>query len=227
MRKTTAGSTAVSSDTQGPSTEAATTISAETSASVTSRSGEKPEEAAEAALEPSRVKDDRYVSDSETGEKGAKTKRTVGAKATATDPDESATDAGVKNPKRKADNEMSESAEDLPAKRARLETEENPAADLPDGAPAARKGTGEEDQTSSVTAEADAVSAEADSSSDEETVKVADRPPAQYVLKCHMCVRVQGSDLAVELTWLSGEDIQLMHQLMQVLKNRLATRKPT
>lgn len=55
--------------------------------------------------------------------------------------------------------------------------------------------------------------------------KSKDRPPTHFVLKCHMTVRVQGSDLAVELTWLDGQDIQLMHQLMQLFKNRLAQRK--
>ena len=64
-------------------------------------------------------------------------------------------------------------------------------------------------------------------SKEEESGGGKDRPPAQFVLKCHMCVRVQGADLALELTWLAGEDIQLMHQLMQVLKNRLAVRKPS
>jgi hypothetical protein len=52
-----------------------------------------------------------------------------------------------------------------------------------------------------------------------------ERPPAEFVLKCHMSVRVQGSDLAVELAWLGGQDIQLMHQLLQFLKNKLALRK--
>nr|KAG5713127.1 hypothetical protein BaRGS_007654 [Batillaria attramentaria] len=36
---------------------------------------------------------------------------------------------------------------------------------------------------------------------------------------------LQAPDLALELTWLDGEDIQLMHQLMQYLKNRLTARK--
>lgn len=53
------------------------------------------------------------------------------------------------------------------------------------------------------------------------------RPPSQYVLKCHATVRVQDGDLALELTWLHGTDTQLLHQLMQHLKNRLSTRATT
>lgn len=68
--------------------------------------------------------------------------------------------------------------------------------------------------------------AECASYDDIEPMWEKDRPPAQYVLKCHMSVRVQDCDLAVKLTWLGGEDIQFMHQLMQVLKNRLTSRKP-
>ncbi|KAL8604628.1 hypothetical protein ACOMHN_013408 [Nucella lapillus] len=83
---------------------------------------------------------------------------------------------------------------------------------------------GEEKEDSSA---AEAVSIE-DGSGEKEKEKGEkgkDRPPAQFVLKCHMSVRVQGSDLAVELTWLDGQDIQLIHQLMQVFKNRLTQRK--
>lgn len=57
------------------------------------------------------------------------------------------------------------------------------------------------------------------------TGKTDSRPPAKFVLKCHASVRVQGPNLALEMSWLDGENIQLMHQLMQVLKNRLAARK--
>ena len=54
-----------------------------------------------------------------------------------------------------------------------------------------------------------------------------DTPPSTYILKCHLSVRVQHMDLAVEMTWLDGQDIQLMHQLMQCVKNRLANREST
>ena len=72
-----------------------------------------------------------------------------------------------------------------------------------------------------------AATAPAAGEGEEGEVRGKDRPPAQYVLKCHMSVRVQGSDLAVELTWLGGQDIQLMHQIMQLFKNRLTQRKAT
>ena len=162
--------------------------------------------------------------DSETGEKGTEVSKSVGSEAPTSDPGESATKVGIRNPKRKADSQPTEPSEEAPAKQAKLETE-SPGAYLSNGAEAAKR-EATEGQAPLVVAEADLVAAEGQLSREEESARGKDRPPAQFVLKCHMCVRVQGADLALELTWLGGDDIQLMHQLMQVLKNRLVGRKP-
>lgn len=128
--------------------------------------------------------------------------------------------------KRKADNERSEPSEELAAKRAKRSTKNQQ--DLSKGAKTTEDATptGEDEKSCAVMQS----SSEAEDHSPEKEeaceAKGKDRPPAQFVLKCHMCVRVQDADLAVELTWLGGENIQLMHQLMQIFKNKLAARKP-
>ena len=234
MRGTAAGSTAVTSA-EAPATSSdpsvtvtsteAPATSSKPSESVTLQSDEK---AVKAALETSacaEMKDVTAVSvDSETGEKGPEVSKSIGSEAPTSDPGKSATNVGIRNPKRKADSQTTEPSEEAPAKRAKLETE-SPGTYLPNGTEAAKREAAE-GQASMVVAEADLVAAEGQLSKDEESVRGKDRPPAQFVLKCHMCVRVQGADLALELTWLGGNDIQLMHQLMQVLKNRLVRRKP-
>ena len=237
MRGTAAGSTAVTS-TEAAATSSdpsvsvsvtsteATATSSNPSELVTLQSNEK---AVKAALERSACAEMKAVTavsvDGETGEKGAEASESVGSEAPTSDPGESAADVGTRNPKRKADSQMTEPSEEAPAKQAKLETE-SPGRYLPNGAEAAKREAAEDGQASLVGAEADLVAAEGQLSKEEESTRGKDRPPAQFVLKCHMCVRVQGADLALELTWLGGNDIQLMHQLMQVLKNRLVGRKP-
>ncbi|XP_076435050.1 RNA N(6)-adenosine-methyltransferase mettl16-like [Babylonia areolata] len=153
--------------------------------------------------------------------------------------------ADTENHKRKAETVTGESSDSPPAKRVKVESPTpssetgNPTAksevvvavDSSSGTPVKESPKPVEgaDGTStpvlSVGKETEQSTAEALSVEDGEGGRAKDRPPAQFVLKCHMSVRVQGSDLAVELTWLGGQDIQLMHQLMQVFKNRLAQRK--
>ena len=42
-----------------------------------------------------------------------------------------------------------------------------------------------------------------------------------YILKCTLTVKKSDSDIELLLTWIDGQNIELMHQVMQFFKNRL------
>lgn len=42
-----------------------------------------------------------------------------------------------------------------------------------------------------------------------------------YILECKMCIYKDGDSLKLELEWIDGDNIELLHQVMQYIKNKM------